>query len=347
MRRDAPPRVSASGAPWDARTFTVADDDPYAALPAEAADALRGYMPALADDSHTELIRSLVLHHRPRTAAQVSRAAGALSGLVHWAEGQGLPLEPETLLDQDVINTHVASLTTLAPGTRDGITASLVRTARGHAGVLFQTRARTTRASPKAPYAPAEVDALLLWAANQPLTSVRQALLSVLVLGLGAGLTTDDLVVVDGTDIRTDPATGCVVVDVRHDNPRTVAFLRRYEQEALRLAAVAGPGWVFRPDVDPDATWARTGDGINYTIANVVRTTGVQPLHPRRCRITWVVHHLAAGTRLDVLSAAAGYKHPRFAAENVHYLVPPPLADAARTLRDAAVAPHGHPGPAP
>ena len=161
------------------------------------------------------------------------------------------------------------------------------------------------------------------------------------------GLTTDEFVVIDGTHIRADPATGCIVVDVQHDHPRTVPFLRRYEQGALNLAAAAGPGWIFRPDVDPDATWARTGAGITYTIAGAVRTTGVPALHPRRCRITWVVHHLTAGTRLDVLAAAAGYKHPRFAAENVHHLVPPPPTDAARTLRDAPAAPHGHPGPAP
>lgn len=37
------------------------------------------------------------------------------------------------------------------------------------------------------------------WAANQPLASVRQALLCVLVLGLRGGLSSDETVVIDGT----------------------------------------------------------------------------------------------------------------------------------------------------
>ena len=59
------------------------------------------------------------------------------------------------------------------------------------------------------------------------------------------------------------------------------------------------------------------------------------PLTTIRARTIRVCHHLAAGTRVDVLAAAGGFKNGNMGARYAGLLTAPPPNTAAAMLRDA------------
>jgi len=188
------------------------------------------------------------------------------------------------------------------------------------------------------PYTDADVDVdtLIRWANGQRSDLKRHALLAVISAGLGAGLTTADLLTVHGPDIRTHP-DGTVTVDVHGGKPRTVTVLRRYEHLLAGLATHVGDGWIVAPGPPPTSA-----TGLARQWERAQPNPAGPDLTLRRCAVTWQRDHLRLGTRLDVLAAAAGIGPRALADQRVPQLAPEPDSQATTRLRAAAHPPEPH-----
>ena len=164
---------------------------------------------------------------------------------------------------------------------------------------------------PVRPYTLADEDTLIHWAAGLQ-GFLGNDLLIALYLTLGAGLTAAQVPNVRAEHIIEDETGGCIVEVVGVPiawNP--VPVRERYAQPLLDAAANHQPdAYLFRPGAP------RRG-GRN-TISNLVdaanRYLGEAPARverftPQRARATWIVRHLDAGTRVDLLLQAATVAH--------------------------------------
>ncbi len=122
---------------------------------------------------------------------------------------------------------------------------------------------------------------------------------------------------------------------------RSRCSTRTGRRTCRRLSAVlaqrAGDLWIL----NQDASLPRDSGDPQAVMRQVIPAqpgTDAPPLLAARCRNTWHLHHLAAGTRFDALmAAAAGYTDGgRSIARLLPYLAPLDPADAARMFRDAA-----------
>ncbi len=297
-----------TGLPARQSPIVVDAQIPGQVTPEQAAALIRDYQGELASPVHLELVKELVRSVATDRRRVLQHTLSTLSGLVYWCEQQALPVTEQTLLDPGVIDRYVTEgMRNLGPGSRDNAHTSLRRVVRARQGRLFsdhRTRKPRDRPDPKAPYTAKEVDGLLGWAAARQTEIQRHSALAICALGLGGGLAARDLIHVQGTDITRGP-DWTVTVGIGGADHRQTVLLRRYEDLALRLAQACGPDWIINPRVDPtgwkgDLRLERQLPDKKYD-----PTTGPR-LTVTRARITWICHHLATGTPLNVLATAAG-----------------------------------------
>jgi len=304
--------------------------------PQEAAALIRDYQGELASPVHLELVKDLVRSVATDRRRVLQHTLSTLSGLVYWCEQQALPVTEQTLLDPAVIGRYVAQgMRNLGTGSRDNAHTSLRRVVRARQGRLFsdhRTREPGDRPDPKAPYTAKEVDGLLGWAAARQTELQRHSALAICALGFGGGLAARDLLHVRGSDISRGP-DGTVTVGVGGADHRQTVLLRRYEDLALRLAQACGPGWIVNPRVDPTGPKGDLRLERQLPDKKYDPTTGPR-LTVTRARITWICHHLATGTPLNVLATAAGVA-PMSLAHYAPHLPHVNDADAAEVLRGA------------
>ena len=155
-----------------------------------------------------------------------------------WAEGEGLPLDPETVLDPDTVERFVEV------GLSDDHSRATYRSVLRQIGRLLTVRApweprpaSVARRQVARPYSPFEVEQLRIDAVKQPTESRQRAARAFLTLGLGAGLDGRWVTRVKGRDVsrRGD----VVVVAVGEPSARTVPVLGMWEDEVLELPATA------------------------------------------------------------------------------------------------------------
>jgi len=264
------------------------------------------YVPDLAGPEHAQMIREAVRRACPGTVGAAGTMAGSVSGYVMWAQDTGLPVTHRVLFDPETIDRYVAvAMGTLGygPATRMSAHSQLyaVAGASGYPVPATGHRYRSARPGSR-PYTGSETDGLVVWADAQRSPRTRHALLAVLGLTLGAGLTARDVAGLLGSDIRRGPHPAAVRVTVRGgDRPRTVPVLTRYADLVEEHALTAGEHWVVRPDKPGDAKL------LSDYIHKARPDASLPMLSPARCRATWIRGHLEAGTRLDVLIGAAGH----------------------------------------
>ena len=291
------------------------------------------WRPVLALPCDAALARRLVLAAGPHDANDTVRLLSVVSGLAWWASETGLPIDADTLTDPRVTARYAATgMPGLSANWRRHALNSLDRLSTAHHGEAVRRPARPrAERVPGRPYTEGEVDALLRWADGQRSPIKRHTLLVALAGGLGAGLANADLRTVRGTDVDTGP-DGETVVAAAGRAAREVTVLRRYETLLARLAADAGDGWLLRPGREPASRASACAP-----LQEVRAGKGVPALTTVRCRTTWLVRHLTAGTRLDVLAAAAGVSGARaLLVDNLRWLPAQDPDLALRALRAAA-----------
>ena len=127
---------------------------------------------------------------------------------------------------------------------------------------------------------------------------MRRNTRALLAIGLGAGLTSQEITSLVGTDIRQEG--GVVLVDVVGKLARTVPVHKVWAAEVLQLAEEVGPRAYFMPE--------RTRITRRDILGFIERCSGDGPpkFNVQQLRITWMVWHLTAGTPLSALVRAAG-----------------------------------------
>ncbi len=143
------------------------------------------------------------------------------------------------------------------------------------------------RAMPTPPYSSVEVAALHSWAIAQATEHRRLDALALLTLGLGAGLSTKELLSVDARDIAWT-IDGRLVVEVGGNRAREVPVLDSWRGPLSRVLTQRSNGYLFRP--------LRHAAAHGQVTDFLLRGRTDLDIRPARMRTTFLVHHLAAGT---------------------------------------------------
>lgn len=183
------------------------------------------------------------------------------------------------------------------------------------------------KADPLAPYSAAEVAAFRSWARGLPTERYRDNVAVILAFALGAGLSSQEINRLIGTDVTVDDDGG-VTVHVVGERARDVPVLAAYEDEIADLARRAQEGPVLLPgrsSID------------RKQVPNFLFRCPKGPMgrpNVDRLRTTWIVGHLSAGTHLSVLAQAAGVR-PDQVVRYQRFAVAPAPEVARRQLRGA------------
>jgi len=250
--------------------------------------------------------------------------------LAEWADRLGLPVEAGVLLHPDTIDRFARE----ACADLKVSTQLNYRTMARYVGAAVlgpplypPSPLPLWRSALAAPYSPADLSRLMAWCRGLPSARFRDNIAILLALGLGAGLTSDEVCQLRGDDIVRDRLG--VVIRVSRGSGRHVPVLRRFEDEVAAAGAGAGSEAVFLPHIPV----------TKRKVPNFVSRCpkGDAPsLNMVRLRVTWLVHHLSAGTNIVVLTEASGRAVGQVAKYAI-YATTPDADEARRQLTEAAI----------
>ena len=274
------------------------------------------------------VVRASVQQAAPTTVYGARTLLSAVTQLAVWADTLGQPIEPDALFHPDVLDRFATEgCAHLAPGTRLNYRRHLRAVGAAVLGPkIYPPRPLPLyRPGPLRPYSLEEVTALDAWCRGLATERFRDNALGIVALGLGAGLTSQEMSRLVGTDVVADPEG--VVVSVIGRTARIVPVVERWANVVGQRAAV-GP----RPFLFPERTKIS-----RHQLPNFMErcATGDAPeLNTIRLRITWIVNQLSAGTHIAVVAEAAGVAASQIV-KYLPYADRPSSDDARRQLRQA------------
>jgi hypothetical protein len=276
-----------------------------------------------------ELVRAAVRCAAPVSAHSAEALMNVMTQLAIWVDAIGQPLTPDVVLHPDTVDRFASeACAQLAPGTQNNYRSQLRGVGAAVLGpdVYPPAPLQLPRADPVAPYSSAEVAGFRSWARGLPTERFRDNATIILAFALGAGLSSQEINRLVGTDVTVDDdGTSVVVIGQR---ARDVPVLVAYEVEVATLARRAGGGPVFMPE--------RTSIDRKQVPNFLARCPKGRIGRPNvdRLRNTWIVGHLSAGTHLSVLAEAAGVR-PDQVVRYQRYATAPAPEVARRQLRGA------------
>ncbi|MEO9322285.1 hypothetical protein ABFT23_02265 [Nocardioides sp. C4-1] len=283
------------------------------------------------------VIDALVTAPQPVTPGWVHTSLMAVGGLVRWAQTTAEPLTREHLLSQRTRNRFINL------GTDD-----LLETSRTNyrcrldliaTGLTTGPVAATVAASAKSgeaidPHTPAEVATLWVWAHGLRPATRRDRIVGVLVLGLGCGLRSSELINVYPESVSFD-ADGAHVIVAGGGHPRVVTCDQVWEDRLAELVANTEPG---HPLTSPWRRDQATARGLQNALATAQHTdTPVAWFSPRSLRNTWLVQRLTEGTPIPTLMEAAGIESVEALKAYLTYVPAQTPGDRAASLRGHGV----------
>lgn len=222
----------------------------------------------------------------------------ALALIAAWSLEEGLPLVAEVVLDPANVEAFIAN----CPGA-DSSRAS-------YRSLLRRIGPQLTKKAPwespplavsarqvAAPYSPDELRRLKAAAAAQPTSGRRRAAEALLALGAGAGLDGRWVARVGPQSVFARERAVMVLVDEPYS--RAVPVLASWQAEVLELAETAGAEYLV-------GGCSANPNRVAALVSMLITPSGCPKLSPSRLRSTWLVSHLAMGTRLPELARAAG-----------------------------------------
>jgi hypothetical protein len=264
-----------------------------------------------------------------------------LAQLVAWAETQGVPLDPRTLLDQATIERFALT----ANGDRDLVAnsrrtrLSMLRRA-SEALLLDQLGQRppvrlSAAPSPFAPYGPLDIADWLIWAQHLRSALQRRNASILLSLGLGCGLAPEDIAELRGEHIERGPS-GRAFVHVPGRRQRTVLCRYAYEDLLLTQAQrIGSQEWVFRPDWD-NRTSKHLYSGWAERFPRATGHDTREILQPQRLRTTWIVDLLDHEIHIAVVLRASGLSTLHSLSRYLQFTTPVSTERSYELMRGAA-----------
>ncbi|MET0887894.1 MAG: hypothetical protein ABWX92_15760 [Mycetocola sp.] len=242
-----------------------------------------------------------------------------------WIAFTGVADLDKTALSVEVIDAYTAHRSSEVQPVVAERERKVLRTLAGLAPVV-EKRAVSTVSDPLAPYTQQEQSQLRDWAMWQGLPSRTLRCTAIAALGLGCGLTSEEMLHVRADDITTlsDGMLGVRVTDKRE---RTVPVLTEWNDELETVKAEA-TGFVISPNAESRQS-ALLKDSIKESRGTIKPTA-------QRMRNTWLLTHIDNSVPLPVLMKAAGLTSPDSLRRLIaaHARVPAP-AEQLTLLRQA------------
>jgi len=297
--------------------------------------AIARYRPSIPDQywhAVKPFVYDIMAAAGPRLSDESARAT--LSVLVRFSvwvwQSSGHELNRELIFDDALIEQFFAQLgASLAPdslGTyrsRIRFLQKLLHEVQGDARGIDHLGFYGAKAL--APYSDKELIGFRSWARGQNTHSRRRDASVLLATGVGAGLSTEDLVRLTTDDVLIDSQG--VMLSVSGRRARQVPVLAEWEQAIIDAVNDIGPGL-------PLFGVQRSSYNNNAVSSFVLRSSGKgpKPLLPR-LRATWICYHLRKGTPILSLRKAAGIQGLERFDRYLQYLEDPEMSEYRHTLR--------------
>jgi len=296
---------------------------------------LRPYQ-ARIDAVHWSVIREFVHEvvadsegHVPYKTKELLNATAEFA-LWGW-QSAALPLEVSGLFDRNVIAFYVqvgcGHLTAAARGNRRSL---LLRMAEHLVKTGYRRLPPLPPSNPSEPYSQRELVSTISWARGQSTAARRMNAHVLIALGLGSGLSAQEIIAVRVGDILRDGSR--ITVDLTTGRARRVPMIQEYAEMMPDQSQYEAGAFAFRP--------GRSDFYIN-AISNFItrggKSSSIRP-QSQRMRATWIVRHLDSATPLSVLTKAAGLESLDALARFERFTQAVPDEEADRMLRH----PHSH-----
>lgn len=290
------------------------------------------------DEAHTDFVQGVVIDAliaapQPVTEGWVHTSLMVMGGLVRWALLNSEPVTRENLLSTRTRNRF------LNLGMKDLIETSrrnyrcrldIIATALSGTPVVPSTTKTLISSDPVDPLSDQDVATLWIWAKGLRPEKRRQRVTACMVLSIGCGLRSSELVHVRVQDVHSDQ-DGVHVVVLGKDGPRLVTCARAWEGRLLDLTEGQDPQLLL---TSPWRQTPATARGVQSALAQAQRTTEA-PVHfsPRSLRNTWLVLRLSEGTPIPTLLEAAGLEAIEALKPFLQFVDTPNRAHRAESLR--------------
>jgi hypothetical protein len=246
-------------------------------------------------------VRSAVLAAEPRAPFVAENHLTVVTQIVAWADRIGLELDPGVVFHPETIDRFLLDgCAHLSDGSRLNYRTILWRVGAAVLGPhLFPAKPLPLgRTSMTAPYSDADIIDLVSSSRGLPTPHMRRNARALLAIGFGAGLRSEEIQRLVGTDIRQ--VGDRVVVDVPGERARQVPVFSVWADDVWAFALESGP----RPYFCPERGRITRRDVIGFIERCSVDDKAA--FNTQRLRVTWMVHHLSAGTHLLLLTEWAG-----------------------------------------
>lgn len=286
------------------------DRDEALALAKARIATYKGSKPVF-DQATREFVQGIVLDAliaapQPVTGGWVHTSLMAVGGLVRWALQNSEPLEREHLLSTRT-RTRFVNLGTahLEDVSRRNYRCrlDLIATALSGAPIVPTATRALPSNDPVDPHNDTEVATLWVWANGLRPEKRRTRVTASIILCLGCGLRSRELVLVRAKDVSRD-ANGVHVIVHGTAGDRLVTCDAAWEERLEALVEGADPECLL---TSPWRETAATARGVqSVTAASQRTTTAPVRFSPRSLRNTWLVARLSQGTPVPTLLEAAG-----------------------------------------
>ncbi|MFC6285527.1 hypothetical protein ACFP3Q_06305 [Nocardioides sp. GCM10027113] len=268
----------------------------------------KGHPPLLPEPllfTQQAVLDALVVAPAPVTESWVNGSLAAVSGITRWVHNTGQPLTRQHVFSEETRYRWVdgAGHLTKESARIYAVRLELIADHLNGATVKRLPRATKVQEAPVQPLTPTQEADLWTWTRGlRPLTR-RQRMQGSIVTGLGLGLTRGEKYLLTKEDVTvTDDGVLARVTNPLTGVTRTVACRRDWEERLATLVFEMKPGhYVLAP-------WRDTRPSPQSADESMRRAHKARPpvdFNNVRLRNTWLCHHLAAGTPLKVLMAAA------------------------------------------
>ena len=250
--------------------------------------------------------------------------------LAVWVESIGQPLSAEVVFHPDTVDRFAKeACAQLASGTQNNYRSQLRGVGAAVLGpdVYPPAPLQLPRADPVAPYSPAEVAAFRSWARGLPTERYRDNVAVILAFALGAGLSSQEINRLVGTDVTVDDDGVTVHVIGERIRGRTGA------SRPTRTRWRSWPGGRRRDRVFLPGRSAIDRKQVPNFLFRCPKGPMGRP-NVDRLRNTWIVGHLSAGTHLSAWPRPPACARTKSSATSASPRAPAPEI-ARRQLRGA------------
>ncbi len=301
----------------DLDTLPPGGDQAVRNLPIDV--AIDGYVPRQIPEATWRVIedevRQIVRDSQPATGTSADHHMLAVTHFLAWAVDQQRSRERERLFVPEVVEQYVATacghLSPVSRGTRRSVLRTIGRRVTRKARWDSPAPVYPTSKS-RPPYTDEQCRWLVKCVDSQSSPFRRRVLQSLLGLGLGAGLTPDEIAFLT-TDSVINAAPGRVAIEL----PARVVPVRTRYAPLLETLVRSLPTGAF---LIRDKPVPRV-ETISQLIGNCDLPTSLRPLTMSRLRLTWALDALASSAPLPAVMAAYGCRSLKFTEPLLPHLI--------------------------